>query len=275
MRVHWEEVGRGHPRTLLLVHGLGQSSLAWSEVVPSLGRRHHTVTLDLPGFGRSEPPSKRPYLDSYVTAVREVLEHVAGPRRAVLVGHSLGAGVAARVAFAEPERLAGLVLIDAAGAGTSVPAWWRLAALQGPMMLASAPFLRLATGLPMEAGIGFFYRFAGFANPLLPRRELVSRLASQLSDPDRLRRFLATAHDVVESFVRHPIRPPRDWSLPTLVLWGRQDRLISWREGRALARRLGPSARLALVDRCGHSPQLERPDRVLARLDAFLEELPA
>ncbi|HTE61814.1 MAG TPA: alpha/beta hydrolase [Solirubrobacteraceae bacterium] len=99
---------------VLAVHGVTASLMTWRTVARELPARARATLLapDLRGRGRSATLPGPYGIATHVTDLLAVLDHV-GARRAVLVGHSLGAYVVARLAAEHPERAAGLVLLDA------------------------------------------------------------------------------------------------------------------------------------------------------------------
>lgn len=156
--------GSGHP--IVLVHGSFTSSHLWQDVLPRLPKGHRVLVLDLLGHGRSDPPgadraaegtsagatermTARMTVAAHAQRLDQLLD-VMGVREVMLVGHGMGAAVAARVAHEQPERIAQLMLVNptllAAHADEAllnrrvrrlaalVPLWRRLA----PSWLASA-----------------------------------------------------------------------------------------------------------------------------------------
>ncbi|HEX6434181.1 MAG TPA: alpha/beta hydrolase [Gemmatimonadales bacterium] len=106
---------------VVLVHSTAGSSAHWSHQLAHLRPTRRAVALDLRGHGRSEPPRDGDYsISSMAADVHAVVEGLRIPRF-VLVGHSLGGGVALRYASAHPDRIAGLLLLDPIGDGTQFP----------------------------------------------------------------------------------------------------------------------------------------------------------
>jgi pimeloyl-ACP methyl ester carboxylesterase len=100
----------------LLIHGAGASSAIWMMVMARLARFTRAVAVDLPGHGPSPAPettTAAPLLESYRDVCGE-LAALVGLGRSVLVGHSMGALVAIQAALAWPDKVAGLVLCNAA-----------------------------------------------------------------------------------------------------------------------------------------------------------------
>ncbi len=97
--LHYEEEGSGPP--LLLVHGLGESSFTWHDVVPALAARFRVIALDLKGFGRSDKPEDDAYgADDQAALIANFIVS-RGLENVTLVGHSFGGTVALRTALAD------------------------------------------------------------------------------------------------------------------------------------------------------------------------------
>jgi pimeloyl-ACP methyl ester carboxylesterase len=118
------------PAVLLLVHGLGGSRQTWRHLLPALARTHTVIAPELPGHGESDPPAGDYSLGAHACAMRDLLLAL-GHRRASLVGHSLGGGVALQTAYQFPERTDRLMLISSGGLGTEVAPMLRAATLPG------------------------------------------------------------------------------------------------------------------------------------------------
>lgn len=110
-----DDGGEGSDPPILFVHGNGGSSEQWRgqlEHFRSSGRR--AAAIDLPGFGRSPAPANGSFsLDSMATVIDRVVSAI-GLRRFVIIGHSYGGAVVATYAARHPEKVAGVVYVDAA-----------------------------------------------------------------------------------------------------------------------------------------------------------------
>jgi len=106
-----EEHGSGAP-TIVLIHSIGGSRADWSLVAPRLAQHHRVVLVDLPGHGKSPPPSAKPSVADASAALARTLTKMK-IERAVLVGHSYGALVALRTALDRPKSAIAVVVVDA------------------------------------------------------------------------------------------------------------------------------------------------------------------
>jgi pimeloyl-ACP methyl ester carboxylesterase len=240
----------------VLVHGLLDCALGWEPYAQRTSRR--LVAIDLPGLGGSDLPT-RARLSAYADDLLEGLDQI-GVERCLVVGHSLGGGVAAAMADGAPMRIGGLVLIAPVGFGR-VPAAHALA-LPG---VSHAVRLAMPFALGNRVAASTIYR-AVVANGAGPDAELLERLQARAADCSpgvwSANRAIVAAGTSERGFASRGI----DYRGPVEVLWGRNDRLVPVEHAEGVRAAL-PQARITIRDRMGHHPQRECPD-LLAR---FLE----
>lgn len=263
-RIRYRAAGTSGP-ALVLLHGLGASLESWWYNLPALGAEFRVFAPDLIYFGKSDKPPRTPDADEFVRFVLEFMDALQ-LTRATLVGNSMGGTIAAKVAIMRPERVQALVLANPAGFGPEI-AWW----------------LRLRSVL--------YWPFYAHVPKWLTRYSL--RLA--LYDPNRVSdewidamRDIAREPGLSEAY-RRVIRLGIDWrgikplvlreirdaahqiSAPTLILWGRQDPVLPFKQALVAAQRI-PKAKLYIFERCGHAPMIEHPDEFNARVAEFVRE---
>ncbi|UCH10746.1 MAG: alpha/beta fold hydrolase, partial [Fidelibacterota bacterium] len=113
MEVHIRDQGTGP--AVVLLHGMFSSLHTWDGWVEALQDSFRMIRLDLPGFGLTGPRPDADYsLSEYVGFMDALLDEL-GVERAILVGNSLGGGIAWEYSLAHPSRVEGLILIDAVG----------------------------------------------------------------------------------------------------------------------------------------------------------------
>lgn len=107
---------------VILLHGIGSGAASWLQQIDALGARHRVLAWDAPGYGNSSPVlSVSPVAADYAAVCSAWLDAL-GIERCIVVGHSLGAIMAASLAAAQPSRVAGLLLLSpASGYGTADP----------------------------------------------------------------------------------------------------------------------------------------------------------
>lgn len=271
-RIFYRKVGNGRP--IVLLHGIAHSSQAWDPVVPALAERNEVIAVDLPGCGRSDKPDTDYSLGAQAAAVRYVLDAL-GLDLVTVIGHSLGGGIAMTLAYQYPERIGRLGLIASAGLGRDLHPLFRLATLPiGPdhtMRVLFNPFFRVprtALGVTLSrlSGDPFFHR------PREHRAEF-NALLRGLEDPGAQRAFLATLRSA-SNFTGQTISALDRLEVarfPVLLVWGRDDKVFPLEHLRR-ARRHVPHAKVAIIDNCGHFPQLEATKTFTRVLLRWLDE---
>lgn len=263
------EMGAGEP--VILLHGFGDSMSTWRYAMPALARTHHVIAADLPGFGRSQPSSHRPLLDWYAHWTEELIAKVAPRGRATLIGNSLGGAVALDTALRTPLRVSRLVLVDCAGLGTGVPLWWRLMTAQlGRVPPLAGPAARALPASWLQRVVAQVYTTLVFHRPGEVDAACARDYSANYTTAAHIRHLFDLGHTVVRELASGRLTVEADkLHVPTLIVWGRHDRLIPMQHGVELQRRIADS-QLYLVDDSGHCPQLERPAEFSAAVERFL-----
>lgn len=242
--------------TFLLIHGLGDEADSWQKVFPLLAGQGRVLALDLPGFGRSDHPKRAYTLNFFADTVVALLEHLKIPQ-AVLVGNSMGAAVALRVAMRRPDLVARLVLVD------GPPVRSKLGKVQ-MMFLIPGQGEKIYNSFrgSQDAAFESLRPYYGNLDTLPPedRQFLRERVWDRVWSDDQRRAYFSTFRwMVLEGLLGHP-RPARlgQLSTPTLIVWGDRDFIIPVEAGRTLASWI-PRAKLHIIPGCGHLPQQENP----------------
>ncbi len=241
---------------LLLIHGLGDSAVTWSSVIAPLARDHETYAVDLPGYGFSSRPAERANTplhqmrDLLVSFVREVIG-----RPALVVGNSLGGWLAVKLAWAAPDTVRGVVLLDAGGAPLGGRSSWE-------------PFLEVISVRDLKtARLVFRQMFGAIPPPLL---YLGQRGLQELFQRQVVREFVTTVQE--EEFISPA--DLRNLPVPAAVIWGESDTFLP-RGSLEFFRENLPGAPTLVLKRCGHLPQRERPRATVRFIRRFAEQLAA
>jgi pimeloyl-ACP methyl ester carboxylesterase len=259
--VNYAEIGEGEP--ILFVHGLGGSWRNWLENLPHFGRTHRAIALDLPGFGESPMPEWSIDVPAYGRLIAGFCDALGVERLAALVGNSLGGFVATEAVLGDQQRFEKLALVDAAGLSLVNASKRQVNAIWKTLRLA-VPRLAVPRRTWFARPRGKRIAFGGVIHE--PER-LAPALLQEQMEPGLSSVGLA---DALASMVGYDTRERlREIEVPTLIVWGRNDRLVPLRAAYAYQRRI-PHARLEILDRAGHIPMLERPREFNALLDAFL-----
>lgn len=257
----------GDGPVLLLLHGIGDSSVAWAPLMPALGEHFTVIAPDLLGHGDSDKPRADYSVAAYANGVRDLLD-VLGVDRATVVGHSLGGGVAAQAAYQYPDRVERLVLVSSGGVAREVTPFLRLL---------SAPYAELALPVSALPGAQVVARaLAGVAKrtPLAIGRDaddLVRVFEGLPSGPAR-KSFTRTLRSVVDwrgQLVTMLDRCYLAAEMPSMLVWGDRDSVIPVEHGR-LANEAMPGSRLEVFEGAGHFPHHAEPERFVDLLVDFV-----
>jgi pimeloyl-ACP methyl ester carboxylesterase len=227
---------------LVLLHGAGDQAGTWNKVVPEVKRHFQLVIPDLAGHGESDPAAGVLSLGTLLTALEEVLD--AMPWRdapLVLAGNSLGAWMAMLYAQKYPHRVTRVILIDG-----------------GPIKSASEigimPKDREEARRALDAVL----------DPSTPRRpNFVLDDLVRVSNTGPISRLLAAGEEDMSKYLLDD--KLASFQLPVDLIWGASDRLVPLDYAKNLQSQL-PHCTLTVIERCGHGPQLERPQELTRAL---------
>jgi 4,5:9,10-diseco-3-hydroxy-5,9,17-trioxoandrosta-1(10),2-diene-4-oate hydrolase len=257
LTIHYAETGAGHP--LICLHGTGPGASGWASYrnnAPVFATAFRTLVPDLPRFGGSSKVSvAEPRLDFTSRAVRGFMDTL-GIEKAHIVGNSMGAQTALKLAIDTPERVAKLVLMAPAVAGYS-----------------------LTSPMPTEA-VRLISEYYGGGGPSLEKmRTLLSRMVydqSKLTDEMVLERYQASIdpETIRVNSDGHWARQSLEAELercvtPTLLVWGHDDRATPLDMALLLMRKLR-DVRLHVFARCGHWANVECADEFNQLVMSFL-----
>jgi pimeloyl-ACP methyl ester carboxylesterase len=265
-RVSYRTAGEGP--VVLLVHGITGTSEQWDPVIRLLADRFTVLAPDLLGHGQSAKPRGDYSLGAYAVSLRDLLI-LLGHRRATIVGHSLGGGVAMQFAYEYPVFSERLVLVSSGGLGTEVHPLLRAATLPGAEFV--LPLIASERILGAGAAVGRAIGAAGLR--LGSDLAEMARGYASLADADARRAFLHTLRAVIDISGQRVSATDRLYlgsMMPALIVWGRRDPLIPVRHA-GTAQRGMPGSRLEVFDDAGHFPHLDDPVRFAAVLSDFLE----
>jgi pimeloyl-ACP methyl ester carboxylesterase len=271
-RLRWIEAGGESNPTVVLVAGAGEMALDWAIILPVLANRYRIVAYDRAGLGASDPIAPL----TVETELEDLVALLANVGPAVVVGHSWGGLLAQLAAFAQPDPILGLVLVDSTHEDVFASIPWVLNAASAVML----------TGLLLLTPIGLFGRIA---------QGIGRSLAQRCTEDPRIRILISDAY--VASYATHSqvrtirsenrlavrsaalVRQVRAVStlpdVPVVVLSATAGKPRSVRElATTLAQQVAASASVGehiVVDGSGHYIHHDRPEQVIKAIDDVVE----
>jgi Predicted hydrolases or acyltransferases (alpha/beta hydrolase superfamily) len=262
-QLYYHDVGEGP--ALVLLHGSGPGASGWSNFnrnIEVLSKSYRVICPDLPGFGKSDmKPVDAPIPGWWADRILGLLDHL-GIEKAHFLGNSMGGMITLKIALEQPHRIDRMILM-APGGGTAVTSIFPTAGIKTLVSFYDGD------GPSIERLRGFIDQFV--YDPSAITEELVQERFKAAMDP----RIVA----------QPPIRPgpggmPEElWrdarltQLPheTLILWGREDRVLPVDTGFTLMKQI-PNARFLIMPKCGHWVQWEKADEFNTIVAEFLNQ---
>ena len=260
----YSEGGDRSKPTVLLIHGLGSSRDTWNDVAHELTRHYHVIMPDLPFAGTTQVPANFDISVPNVTEqLRRFIEAARIQNNLNVVGHSLGGAIAMFYASQYPYDTKSLFLLSSGGVFKSNNTSY----LKTPVYLKQL--------LVAQAGdLNFVMNKVMYNPPFTPsiinnEREKLLILKAQdtkrvIDQIDALNKLYTTT-----SFATMV----RNIEAPTLIVWGKQDQIVNMEVAQELKTMIKRSETPVILDRVGHMPLLEAPDKVVDAYLSFLDKV--
>jgi pimeloyl-ACP methyl ester carboxylesterase len=247
--IHYFDMGSGP--VVVLLHGLGSRKEDWLPVLEPMAQKYRLLVPDQIGFGRSDKPLLDYSIQTYVDFLNEFLRQLK-VEKASLVGESLGGWIAGLYAAeigggAHLIPVEKLVLVDAAGLKQDKP----------------IPDLNPSSLAAMRGMMEAVFYDTSWLNEDALRKIFTDKLAAK--DGFTVRSILSNPGLGAERLDERL----GNIKLPTLVTWGKQDKLLPIGSGERYAAGIA-GAKLVSFDKCGHVPAIEKTEEFLAAVTAFL-----
>ncbi|MGE5658207.1 MAG: alpha/beta fold hydrolase [Actinomycetota bacterium] len=251
---------------LILLHGFGASIGHWRQNLTELARDRPVYALDFLGFGASQKAPANYSAELWIEQLYDFWRtFIRQP--VILVGNSIGSLICLAAAAAHPEMVAGIVMIslpDPAVRVEAVPRWLQPAVAAAENLFASPPILRtLFYFVRRPAMVRRWVSFA-YANPEAVTDELVEILAAPASDRGAARAFCGLFKAIGSPHFGPGVKTLLPTlTLPMLLIWGAQDRMIPPRFARPHQfQDYNPQLKLLVLENAGHCPHDECPEQV-------------
>jgi pimeloyl-ACP methyl ester carboxylesterase len=261
-QIHYRDQGNKDGQAIILIHGSNGHVQTWDRMIELLQDDYRLISMDLYGHGLTGPnPERRYNASAMIKALTQILDEV-GVQKAVWVGNSMGGWLTWRAGLAVPDRISGLVLIDASGAQTGEKVKPYLGARLAQSSIGQLLLPEITPRALVKSSLE-----ENYANPELITDDLVDRYWEMLRFPGN--RPAAVDRAAVD-------RETEKWSevgnleMPVLLLWGEQDGVVPLSHGKAFDLAI-PNSRLIIYPDAGHLPMEETPDQVARDIGTWVK----
>ncbi|GAB19915.1 putative hydrolase [Gordonia effusa NBRC 100432] len=267
----------GSGPVVVLIHGIGDNSSTWDQIIGILAHDHTVIAPDLLGHGQSDKPRADYSVAAFANGIRDLLS-VLGYEQVTVVGHSLGGGVAMQFCYQFPRMVSRLVLVAAGGVTRDVSPALRAASLPfAPQMLSLLRFpgalalvdraAQLAAATPVSTRFPTYSPSYHFGD----HPDLI-RILSGLTDSSARAAFQRTLRSVVDwrgQIVTMLDRSYLTALVPVLIVWGDEDAVIPYQHALLAHAAIGHS-RLETFSGSGHFPFRDDPKRFADLITDFV-----
>ncbi|MFT3708397.1 MAG: alpha/beta hydrolase [Archangium sp.] len=255
-RVRYVDVGEGP--TVVLLHGFASSIENWISVMPRLVKDHRIIAIDLRGFGWTDRPVADYSPEAQAKLLKALLDERGVTGKISIVAHSWGSSVALAFALAQPQQVERIALYDAWVYDAQLPSMFHMARAKGIGEVLFSLFYDQRADERITQG---------FYDPEFVSEALVEDVERAFERPGTKAAALETVRGM--DFTRMEEKY-QQITVPTLLLWGREDLVTPVSIGERLVRQM-PKAKLVVYPRCGHFPMLEATSESTRDLRSFLE----
>ncbi|WP_038341999.1 alpha/beta fold hydrolase [Acinetobacter sp. A47] len=262
----YSEGGQAGKPIIILIHGLAGSRDNWNRVARALTANYHVIIPDLPASGETQVPKDFDYSVPNVTEkLRRFVEaaNLTGP--AHIAGHSLGGSIAMLYAGQYPFETRSLFLIDAAGVYKAATTPYLKDPNQVKNMIVSK-----------KGDFNFLMQQAMFTPPFIPKE------IAQAQEKMMIGQVEQTQKMVDQVIALNKLYTPDSFALlarsidaPTLILWGKQDKIVNVEVVPELKALLKNAQTPVILDNVGHMPILEADQLVVQQYLPFLSKIQA
>lgn len=257
-KIAFREQGEGSP--VILIHGIPTNSLMWRSVMPKLATRHRVIALDLLNYGQSEKPKNADVSINAQSRMIVKFMNALGVRRADVVAHDIGGGIAQLIAVNYPEKIRKLVLMDSVCFDS-----WPIPEFK-PLIEPGAE-----EAMSLDEFVAMMRRFMpqGVHNKTVMTDELINIYLEPWASEDGKRAFFRNLRRLNSEYTQSIAQALGNLVHHTLVIWGDQDPFQKPEYAQKLTDAI-PDAELAWIKDAGHWLIDEKPDEIADRINQFL-----
>lgn len=257
-RIAYRQQGEGSP--VILIHGIPTNSLMWRAIIPQLSGSHRVIAPDLLNYGLSDKPAAADVSISAQSRIIVRLMDALGVRRADVVAHDIGGGVAQLMAVNHPEKIRKLVLLDSVCFDSwPIPEFEPLQQQGAEAAMSLDEFVKMMRDF-MPGGVH---------NKEVMTDEVMDLYLDPWSSEDGKRAFFRNLRRLNKEYTEAVSDALERLPHQTLVMWGDKDPFQKPEYASKLAAAI-PNAELVWVKDAGHWLTEEKPDEIGHRIKQFL-----
>lgn len=257
-KIAFLEQGSGSP--IILLHGIPTNSLMWRNIIPELAKTHRVIAPDLLNYGKSDKPNDADVSINAQSSIIAKLMDVLGARRADIVGHDIGGGIAQLIAVNYPEKIRKLVLIDSICFDSwPIPEFEPLQEPGAESDMSSEDFLTMMRGFLPK----------GVQDKSIMTDELIDMYLEPWLTEDGKHAFFRNLERLNKEYTQAIADDLSNLQQQTLIMWGDQDPFQKPDYAPKLVETI-PNAELVWIKDVAHWLIDEKPDEIAEHLNQFL-----
>ena len=257
-RINFIDQGQGLP--LIFIHGFGASNYCWRKNLDFISKYYRVLAPDLPGFGYSSKPLDADYsVEAYADFIIRFMEKLK-IKKAVLVGHSLGGGIALSAALKYPNRVHGLVLIDAEAYPIEEPFMVRVSRMPVVKSLIHKAIGRYVIRISLKRS---------FYDQSLVTPSLVDQYYAPFLTENGKSAPIKVLQTLDFNELRAISKQYNRIKKKTLIIWGKEDQISGIHLAHKLKKDIRGSRRL-IIPQSGHLVQEEKSETVNRAIIKFI-----
>lgn len=253
-------VEKGKGDNIILLNGIAASIFTWRHLIDILSREFHVFGIDYSGTGLSEKKERKYSINIFTEQIIDLMNYF-NMDKCILVGNSLGGEAALNIAIKYPDMVKGLILIDSAGYQENKEVTKFLVRLSRFKITS-----RLLNFCMSRKFVKKIIKW-GLYNDEIVNYDMVDGYYKPMKTKGGLKAFIDLVKNL--SFTEFNYNEVKNIEIPTLIIWGRDDKWIPLSDGYRLKKDI-KNSELIIIEDCGHGPQEEKPGYVSLLIKDFI-----
>ncbi|MBL4935391.1 alpha/beta hydrolase [Clostridium sp. YIM B02515] len=254
-------VEKGKGENIIFLNGIAASIFTWRYLIDDLSKDFHVFGMDFTGAGLSEKKDSKYSIDIFTDQTIALMNYY-NIDKTIIVGNSLGGEVALNTSLKYPHKIKGMILIDSAGYQGNKEVTKFLVKLS--RLKITLKMLEFCMSRKLVKRI---IRWA-FYNDKIIGEDTIEGYYKPMKTKGSIEAFIELVKNL--SFTEFDYEKVKSIKVPTLIIWGENDKWIPLSDGYRLNRDMIDS-QLIIIEHCGHGPQEEKPEYVSLLIKNFID----